>query len=137
MPSQVYLRSDTCSERGLLREVVRGSSNIIITPSSSNQSTVEPKEYANGYGTLQFSAFRCNQLPPCIVTCDGPDEALIRYYNVGYLIQYQYQSHVCITYITYSYVTKHCSCMVEWYFNGYMVTIALAAAVYLLLNISR
>lgn len=87
MPTQVYFRSDTCSESGLLREVVRGSSsniNININPSSSNQSTVEPKEYSNGFGILQFSAFRCNQLPPCTVTCDGPDEALIRsdWYNV-------------------------------------------------------
>lgn len=71
MPPQYYLRSATCSESGLLT-VMKDSFP------QANHSADQPKDYDNAYGTLQFSAFQCSKLPPCIVTCDGPDEALIR-----------------------------------------------------------
>eukprot|EP01034_Spumella_vulgaris_P022699 gene22699-28850_t len=67
----------------------------------------------NYLGEVQNSVFQCSVLPTCELECAGPDESLL------YL------------------ATKNCSCMAEWYFNGYVLQISIAIIAYVLMNVSR
>lgn len=59
------------------------------------------------------AVFDCANLPVCRVTCDGPNEEVL------------------------TIATKHCSCMLEWFWNGHMLQLVLAVLIFMLLNLSR
>ena len=64
-------------------------------------------------GQLQHGLFDCSSLPSCKVSCKGPDEIVV------------------------GKVTDDCTCMVQWYFNGYVIEMTISIIIYILLNISR
>lgn len=121
LPPSAYLNGTTCAAGSLLRQ----SADLVL---------------ANDYGSTVPAAFDCQALPKCEVclsdhhvpqatpitlslsltlpadlqlTCAGPDPALVEV------------------------VTKHCSCMVEWYSYGGIIQTLLAFLAYLLMNVSR
>lgn len=120
LPPSAYLNDTTCTAGSLLRQ----SDDLVLV---------------NAYGSTVPAAFDCQALPKCEVylltlsrcllyahrpspcpppycvqlTCAGPDPALVEV------------------------VTKHCSCMVEWYSYGGVIQTLLACLAYLLMNVSR
>ena len=81
--------------------------------SSSSSSSSSLMFYENALGQTRPSDFRCDHLPECLITCTGPDSWLIE--NAA----------------------KDCSCMVEWFFNGYLIQLSFAILIFLLVNLSR
>lgn len=80
-----------------------------------NQSTnLTEIVYANALlGQTRSTDFYCSQLPPCDVTCDGPDVIVL------------------------DNAAKDCSCMIEWYWNGMLLQLSFAVIIYIIVNISR
>lgn len=67
----------------------------------------------NAGSVLLSNIFRCEVLPVCQNTCTGPDYGLLES------------------------TAKDCSCMAEWYWNGYLMQLLISAVIYLILNLSR
>lgn len=67
----------------------------------------------NHFGALQSSIFQCDALPACAVTCVGPPVDVL------------------------SALSKDCSCMAEWWWNGYLMQTLLSLFIYIVLNVSR
>lgn len=77
-------------------------------------STTDEIEWANNHGQHTKTAlFDCSALSSCQLTCDGPNDLLIRRH------------------------TKDCSCRLEWFWNGHLLQGTLVIVIFLVLNISR
>lgn len=63
--------------------------------------------------SLQDGIFRCDNLPTCTLTCEGPNKQLL------------------------DSVTKQCGCMMEWGFHSGFFQITIAIIVFALLNAAR
>lgn len=85
-----------------------------LTTNQTKTSNLTEVIYSNAMiGQTRSTDFYCSQLPPCEVTCAGPDLLVV------------------------DNAAKDCSCMVEWYWNGMLLQLSFAFIIYLIVNISR
>jgi len=61
----------------------------------------------------QDAIFDCNQLPPCEITCPGPNPDIIKMWS------------------------RHCACTFEWSVHGHVLCTIISVLVYTFMNISR
>lgn len=119
----IFLESPTLESQNIERDSqsVCHPTNL-LTIDTANAYQLYDVEHSQ-WQTVSSSIFDCESLPPCSITCEAPSSLSKSSSSI-------YSSDI-------SSLSKDCSCMAEWYWNGQLLRTSLAVLIFIITNVSR